>query len=106
MAAGALPILAIVAALAVWVRGTGNAPDLTGEWKSWRSDFRISREGETYKIVVNNPNGFLGGTYVGKLHRDVIAVTGPLAPLCGQIQYSREGDKLDFCGEEFERAMR
>ncbi len=78
-------------------------PDLAGDWKSWRSAFRISHEGDAYKIVVDNPNGFLGGIYVGRPRGSAVAVTGPLSALCGEIQYVKDGDKLQFCGEEFER---
>src|SRR5438874_2302913 len=100
----ALVLLAIVAASAVLFATSAATPDLTGRWKSWRSDFRISRERDIYTIVVNNPNGLLGGTYTGMFRHGAIHVTGPLAPLCGQIKYSRDTDKLEFCGEEFMRA--
>jgi hypothetical protein len=83
-----------------------SSPELTGEWKSWRSDFRITLDGKRYRIEVDSPNGFLGGVYLGELNRDVINVTGPLSPLCGEMRYQRESDKLEFCGEEFDRVPR
>ena len=100
--AAVLALVAIVIAIA-WVRSHSSAPDLDGEWKSWRSEFRISRGDKGYTIVVNNPDGFLGGVYTGRLRRNVLKVEGPLAPLCSQIVYSSEDDKLEFCGEQFER---
>ncbi len=76
---------------------------LIGQWKSWRSDFRIAKEGELYKIVVNNPNGLLGGTYLGRLRDGALQVTGPMAPRCPHITYVADTGKLEFCGEEFAR---
>ena len=101
-----LSALAIAVILGAWFMGAGfrTTPDLIGQWKSWRSDLRISREGDLYKIIVDNPKGLLGGTYVGKLRGTVVYVTGPLASLCGEIEYSKDTDKLEFCGEEFTRA--
>ena len=99
----ALAIAAIAAAALTRLDRFARVPDLTGQWKSWRSDFRISRQGGVYQIVVNSPGGLLGGTYSGKFRDGAIHVTGPLAPLCGEIRYSAETHKLEFCGEEFER---
>jgi hypothetical protein len=101
--AGALLVVAIVVGYAVRVHDASAIPDLAGEWKSWRSAFRISHEGDAYRIVVDNPNGFLGGTYTGKPHGAAVAVTGPLSALCSEIRYVKDGNKLQFCGEEFER---
>ena len=83
--------------------GSRTAHEFVGQWKSWRSDLRISRDGDNYKIIVDNPTGLLGGTYVGKVRGSVIYVSGPLAPLCGEVDYSEDTDKLEFCGEEFTR---
>jgi hypothetical protein len=99
----ALAIAAMTGAALLRFGGYAADPDLTGTWKSWRSDFRISRQGDLYRIVVNNPGGLLGGTYSGRLRNDAIRVTGPLAPLCGEISYSAQTQKLEFCGEEFVR---
>ena len=105
----AIAIAPIVLAVAIAVgyamhkRDASAVPDLAGEWKSWRSAFRISHDGDAYKIVVDNPNGFLGGIYVGRPRGSIVAVTGPLSALCREIQYVKDGDKLQFCGEEFER---
>jgi hypothetical protein len=104
--AAVLVVAAIAAVFAVRLHDGSGLPNLAGEWKSWRSAFRISREGDGYSIVVDNPSGFLGGVYAGKVRGDVVAVTGPLAPLCREIRYVKEGDKLQFCGEEFERVGR
>ncbi len=103
--APALIVLAVAIAVGYAVRrhDASAIPDLAGDWKSWRSAFRISHEGDAYKIVVDNPNGFLGGIYVGRPRGSAVAVTGPLSALCGEIQYVKDGDKLQFCGEEFER---
>lgn len=79
------------------------APDLSGQWKSWRSQLQISRKAELFTIEVSNPNGLLGGEYRGKLRGDAIHVTGPLAPLCPEIKYVSDTHKLEFCGEEFDR---
>ena len=49
-------------------------------------------------------SGLLGGTYTGKWRDGAIKVSGPLAPLCGEIRYAKETAKLEFCGEEFDRA--
>lgn len=99
----ALAIAAIAAAALTHLDRITGGPDLTGEWKSWRSDFRVSRQGDQYQIVVNSPGGLLGGTYRGKFRNGAIHVSGPLAPLCGEINYSEQTHKLEFCGEEFER---
>jgi hypothetical protein len=91
---------------AVWLlrlAGSSRVPDLTGQWKSWRSQLRISRQAELFTIEVSNPNGLLGGEYRGKLRGDAIHVTGPLAPLCPEIKYVSDTHTLEFCGEEFER---
>ena len=96
---------AIAVILFVWVIGTESRTtlELIGQWKSWRSDLRISREGDIYKIIVDNPRGLLGGTYMAKLRGTVLYVTGPLASLCGEMDYLKDTDKLEFCGEEFTR---
>ena len=78
-------------------------PDLAGDWKSWRSTLRIAHDGDGYAIVVDNPTGFLGGVYAGKPQGDALTLTGPLAALCRDIKYVKDGGKLQFCGEEFER---
>jgi hypothetical protein len=95
--------LAIGIAAALRMRHAETPPALAGEWKSWRSQFRITRHGDAYRIAISNPNGFLGGEYIGKLDRDALDVSGPLAALCPRMQYVRDGDKLQFCGEEFDR---
>jgi hypothetical protein len=99
-----LAIVVIVASLVMRWAGPHAAPNLTGRWKSWRSVLQISRDGDLFKIAVDNPNGLLGGTYRGKFLNDAINVTGPLAPLCGEIRYLRDTQKLEFCGEEFVRS--
>jgi hypothetical protein len=101
-------IAAVSCALAsvAWVvrlAGSSRAPDLTGAWKSWRSELEISRKAELFTIEVSNPDGLLGGEYRGKLHGDAIHVTGPLAPLCPEMKYVSDTRKLEFCGEEFAR---
>ena len=100
--AAAAPI--VVAAFLV-MRSTGSRaiPDLTGRWKSWRSELQISRKADMFTITVSNPGGLLGGEYSGRFRNGAIHVTGPLAPLCGSIDYVRDTRKLEFCGEEFER---
>jgi len=96
-------VLAAVAAITIMRPADHSRPELTGEWKSWRSDLRITLDGKRYRIEVDSPNGFLGGVYLGELNRDVIHVTGPLSPLCGEMRYQTESQKLEFCGEEFDR---
>jgi hypothetical protein len=78
-------------------------PDLVGHWKSERSEFRITKDGDGYTIVVSNPNGMLGGVYKGPYRDGAIRVTGPLAPICPEVKYARDNDRLLFCGEEFAR---
>jgi len=95
--------LAIGISAALRMRNAEAPPALAGEWKSWRSQFRIARQDDTYRIAISNPNGFLGGDYIGKLDGDTLDVTGPLAALCPRMTYVRDGDKLQFCGEEFDR---
>ena len=96
--------LIVVAALLV-MRSSGShaVPDLSGRWKSWRSELQISRKADVFTITVSNPSGLLGGQYSGSFRNGAIHVTGPLAPLCGSIDYVRDTHKLEFCGEEFER---
>jgi len=96
-----LSLVAAVAAYALHQRD--QKPGIVGDWKSWRSSIRIAQEGDGYRMVITNPNGFLGGNYTGESHRDVITVVGPLSALCGHMQYMRDDDTLDFCGEEFQR---
>lgn len=101
-------IAAVSLALAAvgWVvrlAGSSQLPDLTGQWRSWRSELQISRKAELFTIEVSNPNGLLGGEYRGKLRGGAIHVTGPLAPLCPEIKYVSDTRKLEFCGEEFDR---
>jgi hypothetical protein len=78
-------------------------PNLVGRWKSSRSEFRITKEGDGYTVVVSNPNGMLGGVYKGPYRDGAIRVSGPLAPICPDVKYSRDSDHLMFCGEEFVR---
>ncbi|HSC22388.1 MAG TPA: hypothetical protein VLG08_01635 [Casimicrobiaceae bacterium] len=105
-----IAVASLVAAAAVavgWslvVHRRASLPDLSGRWKSWRSELRIGRDGDAYAIVVDNPTGFLGGVYSGEPRGATLALTGPLAALCREMKYVKDGDKLQFCGEEFERA--
>jgi hypothetical protein len=100
------PVLAVVALAAFALAHRHSTPDLTGQWKSWRSDFRIASRDDGLDIEIHNPDGFLGGAYAGHLKRDVVTLTGPLSPLCGEMTYVRDADKLEFCGEEFQRVRR
>jgi len=102
----ALVALATVLAVSNARKPTDDLPDLTGSWASWRSSMRIARESGHYDIDVANPNGFLGGKYSGVVRAGTLEVAGPLAALCGEIRYVRQGDKLEYCGEEFARASR
>jgi hypothetical protein len=104
--AGVAAAAAIAAIGIVRIRNADAIPDLSGGWKSWRSELRIARDGGTYRIAVTNPSGFLGGTYFGRPYDAVLAVSGPLAPLCSEMRYVKDGDKLQFCGEEFARVDR
>jgi len=96
--------LAAVLALVLFVACGAKDPDLAGHWKSARSEFLIAKEGDGYAIVVTNPNGMLGGVYKGPYRDGAIRVSGPLAPICPEIKYVRDNDRLLFCGEEFVRA--
>jgi hypothetical protein len=97
-------MLSIVVAVAAFVlHRRDQAPRIVGDWKSWRSNIQIAQDGDGYRMVITNPNGFLGGNYSGTPHRDVITVSGPLSALCGRMLYVRDDDALDFCGEEFKR---
>jgi len=101
----AIVVLAIVVAAGVaWLRIGGNAIDMSGNWKSWRSQMHIERATGGYAIDIDNPDGFLGGRYVGTPSGNVVKVQGPLSALCGRMAYSPEDDKLEFCGEQFERS--
>jgi hypothetical protein len=98
-------VAAIVVAVILVMRSSGAhaVPELTGRWKSWRSELQISRDGDAFRIRISNPTGLLGGEYSGRFRDGALHVTGPLAPLCGSIDYVRDTHKLEFCGEEFER---
>jgi hypothetical protein len=96
-------VLAIIVAVG-WFRKHAGTPSLAGGWKSWRSELRISSGDDGYRIVVSNPDGFLGGVYTGRLRHDALELDGPLAALCGRMLYSREDDALEFCGEQFQRS--
>jgi hypothetical protein len=100
----ALAVAAIATAAALTRLDRYATPDLSGTWKSWRSDFHITRQGDLYTIIVSSPGGLLGGSYSGRFRKDAIQVSGPLSPLCGEISYSADTHKLEFCGEEFVRA--
>ncbi|MEY3759064.1 MAG: hypothetical protein RIR39_555 [Pseudomonadota bacterium] len=78
-------------------------PDLTGSWKGQDVTFEVSKEGELYKVVVNNPGGMVNGTFTGKYQDGAIKVG---APMCGDITYSKEADKLYFCGAELGRVKK
>lgn len=99
----AVVTIASVAAIFGRTPRSAGVPNLEGDWSSWRSSFRIRKAEGRYTIDVTSPDGFLGGRYVGDAHDGAIHVKGPLSALCGQIRYVKEGDKLEFCGEEFER---
>jgi hypothetical protein len=101
----ALALVAIATAFAAFDRGapSDSLPDISGEWKSWRSTFRIAREPGGYRIEVTNPDGFLGGVYIGKPKGDVVVVSGPMSALCGEVRYAKDDDALEFCGEAFLR---
>jgi hypothetical protein len=99
----ALAIAVIVANLVMRLLDPHVAPNLTGRWTSWRSVLQIYQDDDRFEIIVDNPNGLLGGTYRGKFLNNAIHVTGPLAPLCAEIRYLRDTRKLEFCGEEFVR---
>jgi hypothetical protein len=105
-AALALVLVAIATAFAAFDRGPRHdaLPDVSGEWKSWRSTFVVTSEPGGYRIVVTNPDGFLGGTYRGEPNGNVIVVTGPMAALCGEIRYAKDDGALEFCGEAFQRS--
>jgi hypothetical protein len=98
-----LAAVIIVANVVTRLADHHHAPNLTGRWTSWRSELQISQDGDLLKIIINNPNGLLGGTYTGEFLHSAIHVSGPLAPLCGEIRYVRDTQKLEFCGEEFVR---
>jgi hypothetical protein len=104
--ASTLAVALIVAAWAARLAPSHAVPNLAGHWQSWRSEMQISQNGDLFRIDISNPNGLLGGTYSGKFRDDAIHVTGPLAPLCGEMVYTTDTHKLDFCGEEFARARR
>jgi hypothetical protein len=104
--AGVLAAAAIAVGWAFFAHRAASLPDLDGQWKSWRSELRIARDGGPYAIVVDNPTGFLGGVYSGEPRDGALALSGPLAALCRDMRYVKDGDKLQFCGEEFERVAR
>jgi hypothetical protein len=102
---GAVALVALATSFAVFsgLKHTSELPDLTGTWKSWRSSFRISKGFGRYDVEVANPDGFLAGTYSGVPRAGAIEMTGPLSALCGEMKYVKDADKLEFCGEEFQR---
>jgi len=97
--------LAVMLPVALFAACGAKEPDLAGHWKSSRSEFRITREGDGYTIVVSNPNGMLGGVYKGPYRDGAIRVSGPLAPVCPEVKYARDSGHLLFCGEEFDRVQ-
>lgn len=98
-----LAAVIVVVNLVIRSAGHRDAPNIIGRWKSWRSEMQISRDGDYLAIAIDNPNGLLGGHYRGKFLDGAIQVSGPLAPLCGEIRFYRDAQKLEFCGEEFDR---
>ena len=74
--------------------------DLTGNWKGKNITFEISKEGDMYRVIAHNPSGMAGGRFIGKYQDGIIKIG---SPLCGDITYSKETDKLFYCGEELGR---
>jgi len=93
----------VLIAIALSIACSAKEPQLVGHWKSSRSTFVVTRDGDVYTVVVTNHNGMLGGTYVGLYRDGVIQVKGPLSAVCSEIRYARDTDHLQFCGEEFAR---
>lgn len=99
-------LAAVAAAGALVMRAHGDpAPPIAGQWKSWRSDFIITRDGRLYTIVAVSRAGLLNGTYRGEWRGGgALKLSGPLAPLCPQMTYEQHPEALEFCGEQFVRS--
>lgn len=71
-----------------------NSQSLSGEWRSDKGTYMtISEENNKYFVKIG------GSDYMGKFEEDKIKIESQL----GDIQYSREKDRLYFAGEEFAR---
>jgi hypothetical protein len=86
-------------------RQAGQVADSTGHWKSSHSVVDTSADGDRYRAVIENLKGLFSGAYTGTVRTDVMYVSAPLAPLCGQIDFNKESSQLEFCGEDFERTQ-
>lgn len=95
-----------VAAVSAWIHIHRGAIELAGDWKSWRTELHIARSEQGYAVRVVSPDGFLGGKYIGNLSGRVLTVRGPMSALCQTMAYSSEDDRLEFCGEQFERTAK
>ena len=81
---------------------SGRDPDLAGHWKTEIAELQVSKEGDLYKVISNAEGSYNWprGTFIGKYQDEAIKIG---APRCGDIAYSRNADKLYFCGKEFAR---
>jgi hypothetical protein len=101
LALTALRRAAIACAAALLVACSSSAPNLAGVWKSERTTLTITQDGNSYKIVAENPKGILGGNHSAEYHDGRIDLKAPLGTLCGDMKYVAETGKLYFCSEEF-----
>jgi hypothetical protein len=98
--------IGIACVMASLVSCSRTAPHLAGTWKSERTTLTITQDHASYRIVAVNPKGILSGNYTGEYRDNRLLLKGPLAPLCGDMQYAEAEGRLTFCGEAFLRVQR
>ncbi len=81
-------------------------PELAGTWQGVRTTLTITQDKNTYKIISVSPKSLLGGNYSSEYRNNRLLLSGPLAPLCGDMQYDERTGKLIFCEEEFVRVSK
>jgi hypothetical protein len=101
LASTALRRAAIACGAAVLFACSASAPNLAGVWKSERTTLTITQDGNSYRIVAENPKGILGGNHSAEFHDGRIDLKAPLGTLCGDMKYAQDTGKLTFCTEEF-----
>lgn len=82
--------------------GCSKPPSLTGTWESANELViaNISTDGDLFRVEVVMPKGVINGTYSGKYQDGEVKLE---IPLCGNLKYSKESNKIYLCSEELTR---
>lgn len=80
--------------------GLKKGSDPIGGWIGKNFTIQVTRAGDLFKVVTQNPTGILNGTYVGKYQDGKIDLS---IPACGPLTYSKDNDQIYLCGVELSR---